>query len=76
MSIYKKFASNQKIFNSPPTTQSHEQNQWGVFLSKLNIRVYECCDFYAARFLISRYDFVSATLRVARGCRTSCLMAK
>lgn len=53
MSTYKKIDNSQKILNSPPTTHPYEQNH-GDILSKLNIKFYEFCGFYAARFLISR----------------------
>ena len=76
MSTYKKIDNSQKILKLSPRPLTPTSKTQGCFLSKLNIRFYECCGFYAARFWIPRYDFASATLRVARGCRTSCLMAK
>ena len=62
MSIYKKIASNQKISNSPPTTHSHEQNQWGVFLSKLHYGFMS-----VVVFMLHGFGFLAPPRVVSRG---------
>ena len=61
MSIYKKIRQQPENFHSPPTTHSHEQNQWGLFLSKLHYGFMS-----VVVFMLHGFGFLATTLSPPR----------